>query len=58
MPIKDYFCLECKIITEELHKVCPEEIVCPKCGGKAIKFPSKSNFVLGKGSWEKNDYNG
>jgi len=51
----EYKCIKCEKITEKLVKIGTERIVCPICGGTALKILSVPNFVV-HGYCAKNSY--
>ena len=53
--LRDYKCEKCKKVTEKLVKIGTERIVCPICGGTALKILSVPNFVV-HGYCAKNSY--
>jgi len=57
MPIYEYSCKSCGIITERLQKISdPPLSVCESCGGPVHKLISNNNFHLKGGGWYTTDY--
>ena len=49
MPIFEYVCKNCKNTFEELVKRFDDKVVCPKCGGEAVKsFSGQMYSATGK----------
>ena len=49
MPIFEYVCKNCKHTFEELVKRFDDKVVCPKCGGEAVKsFSGQMYSATGK----------
>lgn len=59
MPIYEYECKNCGLVTEELQKFSdPPMRKCPACGGRVKKLMSMNTFHLKGGGWYVTDYAG
>ena len=57
MPIMDFECSSCNVVTEEIVKFNTEQITCPECGGIADKALSLGCAFHLKGSgWYADGY--
>ena len=57
MPIYEYQCDSCSVITEDLQKFTdPPLDECPECGGKLSKLMSLNSFHLKGSGWYVTDY--
>jgi len=55
MPIYEFKCPN-GTITEKFVKMGTKEIICPKCGKKAVRIISRCNFHLKGGGWSADGY--
>ena len=54
MPLYDYFCPTCKIVSEKLLKIQhSDNLHCPKCDTKLEKVPGRFGFNLKGSGWSK-----
>ena len=57
MPLYEYGCSECDVITEAIQKFDDEPLTeCPECGGKLKKLISKNSFSLKGDGWYVSEY--
>ena len=56
MPIYEYHCDKCNVITEELQKVNDSAPTCKKCGSTLKKIISNTSFILRGEGWSPTGY--
>ena len=58
MPIYEYQCDVCNVLTEEMRKVDErdKETPCRKCDGKTKRVVSRTSFALKGGGWYADSY--
>ncbi len=60
MPLYEFQCKKCEVVTEEILKIkeySKKKFNCPKCGIKMEQTVGRPLFKMGIGHWSFNDYN-
>jgi len=56
MPLYEYHCNKCNVITEELQNINDSAPTCKKCGNILKKIISISSFVFKGDGWSSDGY--